>query len=66
MWGYRRHEPGDGLIAILLYLGFIIIAMPIVGLIGMCSNNETDKSQGTALFVIGIIIWIVAFIIGCN
>jgi len=59
MWGWRRPEPGEGLIALLLLLVINIALLPILGIAGLMSNDEGEKTKGAIILVIGIIIWMV-------
>ena len=53
---YRKSsDSGDTAIALAL---IAIVAMPIFGIYLLTRNNETDKTWGAILTVLGIILWI--------
>lgn len=57
MWYSRRPEPGEGIIVFLIMLLINIALLPIMGIVGIMSENEDDKAQGMVMLIIGIIIW---------
>ena len=59
MSGHRKSsDSGNTAIAIAL---IAIIAMPIFGIYLLTRNNETDKTWGAILTVLGVVLW---FVIG--
>ena len=57
----KRKNNSDGTTALaMILLG--IIAMPIVGISLMKSENDTDKGVGLILTIVGIVIWLFAFV----
>lgn len=61
--GRHRKSSDNGNTAIALVL-IAIIAMPLFGIYLLTRNNETDKTWGAILTVLGIILWIVIGIMG--
>lgn len=61
--GRHRKSSDSGNTAIALVL-IVIIAMPLFGIYLLTRNNETDKTWGAILTILGIILWIVIGIIG--
>ena len=58
----HRRNHSDGASSALAIALIAIVAMPIFGIYLLTRNNETDKVLGTILTVLGIILWIVIFI----
>ena len=58
----HRKSSDNGNTALALAL-IAIIAMPIFGIYLLTRNNETDKTWGAILTVLGIILWIVIGVI---
>lgn len=56
-WGWRRPEPGEGLIALLLMLVINLLLLPVLGMAGIMSDNENEKVKGTIMLICGIIVW---------
>ena len=52
----KSSDSGNAAIALAL---LAIIAMPIFGIYLLTRNNETDKTWGAILTVLGVILWIV-------
>ena len=48
-WGWRRPEPGDGLIALLLMLVVYIALLPVRGIAGLMSSDEGEKTKGATM-----------------
>lgn len=59
----HHHHGGDSGIGciVMLVLGFI--ALPVVGLVMMCSGDEDQKALGLVILIVGIILWIM---VGAN
>lgn len=57
MWGCRRPQPGDGLIALALLIIINLAALPILGLAGIMSDKEDEKVMGYIKLIAGIVVW---------
>ena len=54
----RHRKSSDSVNTVIALALIAIIAMPIFGIYLLTRNNETDKTWGAILTVLGIILWI--------
>ena len=59
----NHHEDNSGMgCLVMLVLG--ILAMPIVGVFMLCGKDETQKTIGAILVIVGLIFWIMMAVQG--
>ena len=54
----NRRNNSDGATSVLAFVLIALVAMPIFGIYLLTRNNETDKTWGAVLTVLGIALWI--------
>ena len=54
----NRRNNSDGATSTIAFALIALVAMPIFGIYLLTRNNETDKTWGTVLTVLGIALWI--------
>lgn len=54
----NRRNNSDGATSALAVVLIALVAMPIFGIYLLTRNNETDKTWGAVLTVLGIVLWI--------
>lgn len=54
----NRKNNSDGATSVLAFVLIALVAMPIFGIYLLTRNNETDKTWGAVLTVLGIALWI--------
>ena len=57
-WPGRFRKPDTSGAGCLVYALFIVILMPIAGIIMLFDKNPETKAIGLALLIIGVILWI--------
>ncbi len=60
MWGWRHRPSGtEAIIALLLMIFIWFLALPVLGIAGLASENPDEKAKGTLYLIIFAVILII-------